>query len=124
MEVVNFIRQNDLYNEYPVKQRQDILVSEEPQENLNTIPSKAEDEFSLSEHDALAPKHADLENISLTFLAEDDFAYIGCNSALESLDVMQAVSEMQKDSVLHQYHTFFEIDEPIFRSEDGLVFIK
>ena len=69
-------------------------------------------------------KSADLENISLTFVADETFGYIGRDRNVENLDVMQAVSDMQKDSVLHQYHTFVSMEEPIFSSVDGMVFLK
>lgn len=124
LTIQNVSNYSGLYKEYPVNQTQNVSVEVNPQETVTTSPSEKEEVSLSAEEMNKAPKSADLENISLTFLAEDEFGYIGRDSDLENLDVMQAVSDMQKDSILHQYHTFVGADEPIFSSEDGMVFLK
>ena len=101
---------------------QNVSTEFEQKEVLATGSVKAELPLHLEEKKA--PKSADLENISLTFNSVDSFSYIGRDRSVENLDVMQAVSDMQKDAILHQYHTFVSMDEPVFRSEDGMVFLK
>ena len=49
---------------------------------------------------------AALEDISLTFNKGDDYGYIGKDSDIYSLDVENAISDMQKDNVLKQYQFF------------------
>ncbi len=49
---------------------------------------------------------AALEDISLTFNKGDDYGYIGKDSDIYSLDVENAISDMQKDSILKQYQFF------------------
>ena len=49
---------------------------------------------------------AALEDISLTFNKGDDYGYIGNDSDIYSLDVENAISDMQKDNVLKQYQFF------------------
>ena len=46
---------------------------------------------------------AALEDISLTF---NDYGYIGKDSDIYSLDVENAISDMQKDNILKQYQFF------------------
>lgn len=75
----------------------------------------------------LRSKYADLENISLTFQANDTFASIGRDVSLDNLDMMRAISDMQKDKVLEQYQYFVppqEINQVISQSEDGIVIQK
>ena len=47
-----------------------------------------------------------VEDVSLTFNKKDDFGYIGKGSAIESLDMEKAISDMRKDQVLQQYQYF------------------
>ena len=49
---------------------------------------------------------AALEDISLTFNKGDDYGYIGKDSDIYSLDVENAISDMQKDNILKQYQFF------------------
>ena len=52
---------------------------------------------------------AALEDISLTFNKGDDYGYIGKDSDIYSLDVENAISDMQKDNILKQYQFFVGI---------------
>lgn len=123
MTIQNISQYGGLYSEYPVRQIPNVSVEAVQEKNLEIAPSRQEDAPSPSQLQR-APRNADLENISLTFLAEEDFGYIGTDSDIESLDVRQAVSDMQKDSVLQQYQTFVGVQTPVYGSEDGLVFMK
>lgn len=74
-----------------------------------------------------APKAADLENISLQFNNGETYEYIGKDKPIENLDVKQALSEMQKDQLLEEYHYFVGNERStgeIFKSGDGKVVIK
>lgn len=112
------------YKESYVSPIQNVSVEGEKQETLTTSPSQQKHTASFDYESKRASKSANLENISLTFVADETFGYIGRDRNVENLDVMQAVSDMQKDSVLHQYHTFVSMEEPIFSSADGMVFLK
>ena len=71
---------------------------------------------------------ASLEDISLTFNKGDDFGYIGNDSDIFSLDVENAISDMQKDDVLKQYQYFVGNVEgkngAIVNNADGIVVPK
>jgi len=53
-----------------------------------------------------ADKKADLQNISMSFNAEDDYGYIGKDKDVAALDVQKAISDMQKDRIIQQYQYF------------------
>lgn len=71
---------------------------------------------------------ADLENISLTFNEGETYDYIGKDASLENLDMMSAISDMQKDKVLQQYQYFVgpqDLHNQVISSgEDGIVIQK
>ena len=113
-----------LYVDSKVNQMHRVIVEDAQNEAYATDYSVNKMSSNDSTNSMKASKYVDLEHISLTFVAEDTFGYIGSERNVENLDVMQAISDMQKDSVLHQYHTFVSMDEPIFSSEDGKVFLK
>lgn len=75
-----------------------------------------------------APRMASLEDISLTFNANETYDYIGRDADLQNLDMMNAISDMQKDKVLQQYQYFVgpkEMTNPIvMHSPDGMVVQK
>ena len=75
-----------------------------------------------------APRMADLENISLSFNVNETYDYIGRDADLQNLDMMSAISDMQKDKVLEQYQYFVgpkEIESPIVaQTPDGMVVQK
>lgn len=124
MTIQDIYNYSGLYANNHVNPIQNVTVGVEKEETLTTNPSEIETSSGDYLEVQKAPKSADLENISLTFVADDEFGYIGRDRNVENLDVMQAISDMQKDSVLHQYHTFVSMDEPIFSSPDGMVFLK
>ena len=67
---------------------------------------------------------ADLENISLTFCKNDTYDYIGKDASLENLDMMSAISDMQKDKVLEQYQYFVKPKDVLLSDVDGTVIQK
>lgn len=72
-----------------------------------------------------ASRIANLEDISLTFNKEDDFGYIGSESALGQLDMEKAISDMKKDSILEQYQYFVgNQGMNVANTVDGSVFMK
>ena len=75
-----------------------------------------------------APRMANLEDISLTFNTNETYDYIGRDADLQNLDMMSAISDMQKDKVLEQYQYFVgpkEMEDPIVtRTPDGIVVQK
>lgn len=72
-----------------------------------------------------AKKNAQLEDISLTFNLQEEFGYLGQDSDIRLLDMEQAISDMKKDEVLHQYQYFVGSSRSLLNeSEDGMVFAK
>ena len=75
----------------------------------------------------LRSKTADLDNISLTFNAGDDFSYLGSDFEIEKLDINRAISDMHKDKILEDYQYFVGTQSDpaeTYSGEDGKVFIK
>jgi hypothetical protein len=71
-------------------------------------------------------KDAALEDISLTFNKGDDYGYIGKDRDIYSLDVENAISDMQKDDILKEYRFFVGNTgtEALVNNEDGIVVPK
>ena len=71
-------------------------------------------------------RSANLENISLGFNKGESYDYIGSSSDLNTLDMQQAISDMQKDQVLDRYNFFVGSagTSQIFASTDGMVLAK
>lgn len=75
----------------------------------------------------LRSKTADLDNISLTFNASDDFSYLGSDFEIEKLDINKAIDDMRKDKILEDYQYFVGAPNDLtntFSNEDGKVFLK
>ena len=84
-------------------------------------------DLSIEERSPVSRKNADVQELSLTFNANEDFGYIGQDSDIASLDMQKAISDMKKDSILQQYQYFVGSAENLFPhsgSEDGAVFLK
>ena len=81
---------------------------------------------SSSSKEDIRSRSANLENISLGFNKGETYDYIGSSSDLDSLDMQQAISDMQKDQVLDRYNFFVGSTgtSQIFASTDGLVLAK
>lgn len=69
-------------------------------------------------------KNTDLQDISLTFHKEENFDYLGSESALMNLDVQKAISDMRKDSILQEYQYFVGTSPFYQNTDDGTVFRK
>lgn len=75
----------------------------------------------------LRTKAADLDNISLTFNAGDDFSYLGSDFEIEKLDINRAISDMHKDKILEDYQYFVGTQsdsDATYSGEEGKVFLK
>ena len=70
---------------------------------------------------AIAP-----QDVSLSFVKNSEYASIGTQSDLKSLDMQKAISDMQRDSVLQDYQYFIGSSDDLlkFEDEDGKVFLK
>lgn len=70
------------------------------------------------------PRHANLDEVSVSFNKGDDYSYIGKDKDTELLDMQKAVSDMRQDTILQDYRYFVGQGTSIFQSEDGVVMIK
>ncbi len=122
------------YNQYRMPQIQPVSVEDvkrqdmekAAQDNLTAVGAGAQQEYT-SAPQSKAPRMADLEDISLTFNANETYDYIGKDAALENLDMMSAISDMQKDKVLEQYQYFVgpqAFESPVVTTPDGVVVQK
>ncbi len=66
------------------------------------------------------------QDVSLSFVKNSEYATIGTQSDLKSLDMQKAISDMQRDSVLQDYQYFVGSSDDLlkFEDEDGKVFLK
>lgn len=118
--------QNYRIPEIPVA---DLKQTEKPLIDKPQVQSEPINDIDLSieEKRPVSRKNADVHALSLTFNANEDFGYIGQDSDLGNLDMQKAISDMKKDSILHQYQYFVGSAENLFpqsSSEDGAVFLK
>jgi len=75
--------------------------------------------------DSIRPRvNASIEDISLSLSTKPSFEMKGRESDINALDINRAVSDMQKDEALMQYQYFVGDQQPVFSSEDGMVFAK
>lgn len=102
---------SSIFNNYRVPTIPVVSVDEVAKQDLQRVEAEKQIPVSASTfEDINLPKarqsNAALEDISLTFNKGDDFGYIGKNSDIFSLDVEEAISDVQKDDVLKQYQYF------------------
>ena len=121
------------YNQYKMPQiqqvsvdevkRQDSRLAEQEQQSV-ALPAQQQSNETVN----TAPRMANLEDVSLTFNVNETYDYIGKDAKLQDLDMMRAISDMQKDEVLQQYQYFVgpkEMTGPVVTSTpDGIVFQK
>lgn len=121
------------YNQYKMPEISKVSVEDVKKQQLDSqsADTNAQSVETLQKEYSNQPdtrsRTADLKNISLTFNANESFDYIGKESAIENLDMMSAISDMQKDKVLEQYQYFVgpqETDNLVAASEDGIVIQK
>ncbi|MCQ2526895.1 MAG: hypothetical protein MJ130_09030 [Lachnospiraceae bacterium] len=100
-----------IFNNYRVPTIPVVSIDEVAKQDRQRLEAEKQIPVSTSSlEDISLPKarqnNAALEDISLTFNKGDDFGYIGKDSDIFSLDVENAISDMQKDDVLKQYQYF------------------
>nr|MBQ8253737.1 hypothetical protein [Lachnospiraceae bacterium] len=123
------------YNQYRVNQIPSVSVEEvkkqdqeaSAQEQVAAAGTSASQEYTSAPQNQ-ASRIADLEDISLTFNKNETYDYIGKDAGLENLDMMSAISDMQKDKVLEQYQYFVgpkAFENPVVTTTpDGMVVQK
>ncbi len=96
-------------------------------EQANSISSVQVENSPSYEETYQAPKRNDaaLEDISITFNKQEGFDYLGKDSDIQSLDMQKAISDMQKDQILHQYQYFVGSSNNLFSGmSDGKIIIR
>lgn len=68
--------------------------------------------------------NAEIDQLSLTFNKQESFDYLGKDSDINDLDMQKAISDMQKDQMLMQYHYFVGSAKNLFSNGDGTVIVK
>ncbi len=105
-----------------VKKQDEQLLQQQSQENQVQVSQPEQQSVSQ------ASRMANLEDISLSFNVNETYDYIGRDADLQNLDMMKAISDMQKDAVLEQYQYFVgpkEIAGPVIsQTPDGMVIQK
>ena len=105
-----------------------VSVDEVKQQDKQQLQAAQEDISTLQQEyrqqEDTRSRSADLENISLTFCKNDTYDYIGKDASLENLDMMSAISDMQKDKVLEQYQYFVKPKDVLLSDVDGTVIQK
>ena len=97
--------------------------SEIKQVSVDEVKQQDKQQLQAAQEDTRS-RSADLENISLTFCKNDTYDYIGKDASLENLDMMSAISDMQKDKVLEQYQYFVKPKDVLLSDVDGTVIQK
>jgi hypothetical protein len=101
---------SNFINNYRIPSIPSVSVDEvkRQDEELKKLASSPALESTLQDAVSSAKPRNDaaLEDISITFNKGDDYGYIGKDSDIYSLDVENAISDMQKDNVLKQYQYF------------------
>lgn len=134
MQIQGFGQYGGLYQQSRIPQIKQVSVDDvkQQEEQKKLQQQKEQSVESLQKDYASAPdqrsRMADLENISLTFNAGETYDYIGKDASLENLDMMNAISDMQKDKVLQQYQYFVGpqdvANNVVANNEDGIVIQK
>ena len=122
------------YNQYKMPEIQQVSVEDVKKQDEQLAKQQMQQSVEIPKIDMAqgtsnqAPRMADLENISLSFNVNETYDYIGRDADLQNLDMMSAISDMQKDKVLEQYQYFVgpkEIESPIVaQTPDGMVVQK
>ncbi|MCQ2494058.1 MAG: hypothetical protein MJ104_05600 [Lachnospiraceae bacterium] len=124
---------SSILNNYRVPTIPVVSVEDVAKQDAQRIEAEKQMPASASSlEDVSLPKarqnNAALEDIALTFNKGDDFGYIGKDSDIFSLDVENAISDMQKDDVLKQYQYFVGNigggSSSLVNSADGIVIPK
>lgn len=124
-----------LYNRYPIEplprisaedvKRQEEQSAQQPIQQQGT--EYVSENYASTQEPDTRSRMADLDNIYLTFNENETFDYIGQDAGLENLDIMSAISDMQKDEILQQYQYFVgpkELNAVVASTPDGIVIQK
>lgn len=122
------------YNQYKMPEIQQVSVEDVKKQDEQLAKQQMQQSVETPKIDYTqqpenqAPRMANLEDISLTFNTNETYDYIGRDADLQNLDMMSAISDMQKDKVLEQYQYFVgpkEMEDPIVaQTPDGIVVQK
>ena len=122
------------YDRYRVSEIRPVSVEDVKKQDEQIAGQQFQNEIEPAKSDRVnetftkAPKTANLEDISLNFNVNETYDYIGRDADLQKLDMMSAISDMQKDKVLEQYQYFVEpkpISDPLVtQTVDGMVIRK
>lgn len=103
----------NLYNSYPPRDIPQVDAKEITNQNdQNRKSSRPEEPAGVPESSYQPPaedgrsRSVDLENISLTFNANEEGGTIGRDSNILNLDMQKAISDMKKDRILEDYQYF------------------
>lgn len=134
MQIQGFGQYGGLYQQNRIPEIKQVSVDQVKQQDelKKQQENYAQSVESLQKEYAATPdtrsRMADLENISLSFNAGETYDYIGREAGFENLDMMRAISDMQKDKVLEQYQYFVGpqdmTEHVIANNEDGIVIQK
>ena len=122
------------YNQYRLPNIQQVSVDDVKKQDEQLSKQQLQQSVATPQIDMAqeasnqAPRMADLENISLSFNVNETYDYIGKDADLQNLDMMSAISDMQKDKVLEQYQYFVGpkemADSIVAQTPDGMVIQK
>ncbi len=122
------------YNQYRLPEISQVSVEDVKQQDKELAQQQMQQEVAAPQIDYAqqpsnqASRMANLEDISLSFNANETYDYIGRDADLQNLDMMSAISDMQKDKVLEQYQYFVgpkDFSDPVVTvTPDGMVVQK
>lgn len=133
MSIDNIGQYGGFYSQYRLPEIRQVSVEEiqKQDEELASIQqeqSVATPRIETVQPSNPAPRTASLEDISLSFNVNETYDYIGKDADLQNLDMMSAISDMQKDKVLEQYQYFVGpkelADSVVASTQDGIVIRK
>lgn len=104
---------SNLYNSYPPRDIPQVEAKEITSQNDQNRKGSRPEEKAVIPEGSYQPsaedrrsRSADLENISLTFNANEEGGTIGRDSNILNLDMQKAISDMKKDRILEDYQYF------------------
>ncbi len=133
MSIDNIGQYGGFYSQYRLPEIRQVSVEEiqkqdEELDSLQQEQSVATPRIETVQPSNPAPRTARLEDISLSFNVNETYDYIGKDADLQNLDMMSAISDMQKDKVLEQYQYFVGTkefaDSVVASTQDGIVIRK
>ena len=114
---------SQVYNDLSSIKLRDTLSEVKPAQE-EAVKAQPSGKVSLEEQVAARPtKLIGLEDISISFNKNDDFALIGTTSDITNLDIEKAVSLSKRDDILNSYKSS-ESQAPVYSGEEGTVIAK